>query len=106
MTSATWAAVVAVRTDIDGERGLFREIHLVGAKQEEDVGFRQHLGGRLAPLARHEAEVEAADAASCGVQDGKAVPLGGDRADRFGQLRDVRQHREAVGARQAHPGRR
>jgi hypothetical protein len=83
MTSARCAPGIAVAADIDDEGGADRvHVELVGAEQEQHVDLLRLAGhhlaaGVLAALARHEAEIEAADARGGGVEHGKAVPASG-----------------------------
>ena len=65
----------------------------------------KHCGRRLAALARHEAEIQTADARCRRVQNGKAVPVFADRADRTCKLGCGGQYARAVAAATARPGR-
>ena len=99
-------AGVAMRADIDDEGARrARSIgDLVGAEQEQHVDLlrrrrRDHADHVVAAVARHEAEVEPADARRRGVQHGEAVPaLVALAAGR--ELRRERQDRGAVRPRQ------
>ena len=52
----------------------------------------------LAALARHEADIEAADAGGSRVEHGEAVPVVADGVDRLRELRRLAEDRRAVGA--------
>src|SRR5690606_17609398 len=86
-----------MRTDID-RKGTADPLHVqfVRAKQEEHVERAHHASNILAALPRHEAEIETADARSCRVQNGEAVPLFRDCANRGGKLAHMAKHRPAV----------
>ena len=90
-------AAVAMGALVDHE-GAGRDLDLVRAEVEEHVHIAlRHRLGVQAPLARHEAEIERADAGGGGVQDREAVPAILHRADVASELRRGREHREAVG---------
>ena len=98
-------AAVAMGADIDDE-GAGRDVDLVGAEQEQRRRARRPPPSAAAlspPVARHEAEIERADARGRGVQHAEAVPavlhraaadrgLGGERGDR----RAVRPRQRAL----------
>ena len=94
-------ALVAMGADIDDEGAAGpRQVKLVGAEQEQDIGAAEHAGDILAALARHETDVEPADARRRIVQHGKSVPVFRDRADRNGEFCRETKHRRAVRPRQ------
>ncbi len=80
-------APVAVRADIDDE-GARLDFDFVGAEVEEQVerAGLDHRGSRQSARARHQAEIEAADARGGAVQHIEAVPAFLDDAEREPQL--------------------
>ncbi len=95
-------AAVAVGADIDDESAR-RDVDLIDAKEEQHVerARRRHLPRIQAALARHEAEIERADARRRAVQHAVAVPtvLHGAKIER--RLCRQRRDSRAVGARKA-----
>ena len=93
-------AAVAMGADIDDERAR-RDLDLVGAEQEQHVDAAlRHVRGIQAALARHQAEIERADARRGAVQHGEAVPAVLERAEFDRRLGRQRRNRRAILARQ------
>ena len=101
-------AAVAMRADIDDE-GARRDVDLVGAEQEQHIeraGLRHLRRASMPPCARHEADIERADARGRGVQHREAVPAVLDGADRARGLRRQRERSRRRPAAPARPARR
>jgi hypothetical protein len=84
---------------------------LVGTEQEQHVEFApggsiDHAGDVATALARHEAEIERADARGGGVQYREAAPTFSNGADVSCQLGGQRQQRQTIMADETRPARR
>ena len=90
-------AFVAMRTDIDGEAcGLAGESISSAPSRNSTSVLSQHFGSRLAPLTRHEAEIETTDTRGGGVKNGKTIPVCGDGANGTCELGGCGQNRSAI----------
>jgi hypothetical protein len=73
-------AGIAMGADIDREAGgAGREIQFIRTEQEEHVHAGHQVACRHRPLARHEAEIERADAGGRRVEDAERLPTFLDR---------------------------
>ena len=92
---------VTMRADIN-DKTARTDVDLVRAQKEQHVGtiaFR-HLQGRVSALARHEADIERADAGGRLVQHGEAIPVVLDHAQFDRNAGGERRHTRAIVARE------